>query len=63
MTLRAHIVPTLKTVQKVFIFAISVRTLGIAAAQSEQVRVYEIYQSNNNADVIVNLSLKLHERK
>ena len=63
MTLRAHIVPTLKTVEKIIIFAISVRTLGIAAAQFEQVRVYEIYQSNNNADVIVNLSLKLHERK
>ena len=61
----ADTVPLLYPVFQVLLFVIlPVRALCIAAAHYlEQVRVYEIYQSNNNVDVIVNLLLKLHERK
>ena len=34
-----------------------------AAPMPKQVRVYEIYQSNNDVDVIVIRSIKLPERK
>ena len=61
----ADTVPLIYPVTQVMLFVIlPVQALFIAAAHYvEQVRVYEIYQSNNNVDVIVNLSLKLHERK
>ena len=54
----AYTVPKFCPVFQAWMFAILfVRALCIAAAHcSEQVRVYKIYQSNNDVDVITNLS-------